>query len=49
MRACRLVDGHGEVVEIDESRPDLLRAAQVAIGMLGVMTSVTIEVAPPTG
>ena len=46
MRACRLVDGHGEVVEIDESRPDLLRAAQVAIGMLGVMTSVTIEVCP---
>jgi FAD/FMN-containing dehydrogenase len=46
MRGCRLVDGHGEVVEIDESRPDLLRAAQVAVGMLGVMTSVTIEVCP---
>jgi len=46
MRACRLVDGHGEIVEIDERRPDLLRAAQVAIGMLGVMTSVTIEVCP---
>jgi FAD/FMN-containing dehydrogenase len=46
MRACRLVDGHGEIVDIDESRPDLLRAAQVAIGMLGVMTSVTIEVCP---
>jgi FAD-linked oxidoreductase len=46
MRGCRLVDGHGEIVEIDESRPDLLRAAQVAIGMLGVMTSVTIEVCP---
>jgi FAD/FMN-containing dehydrogenase len=45
LRACRLVDGHGELVEIDESRPELLRAAQVAIGMLGVMTSVTIEVA----
>ncbi len=46
MRACRLVDGHGEVAEIDESRPELLRAAQVAIGMLGVMTSLTLEVAP---
>ena len=46
LRGCRLVDGHGEVVEIDESRPDLLRAAQVAVGMLGVMTSLEIEVSP---
>jgi FAD/FMN-containing dehydrogenase len=46
LRACRLVDGHGELVEIDESRPELLRAAQVAVGMLGVMTSVTLEAAP---
>jgi FAD/FMN-containing dehydrogenase len=45
LRGCRLVDGCGEIVEIDETRPDLLRAAQVAIGLLGVMTSVTIEVA----
>jgi FAD/FMN-containing dehydrogenase len=46
LRACRLVSGLGDIVEIDESRPELLRAAQVAVGMLGVMTSVTIEVAP---
>jgi FAD/FMN-containing dehydrogenase len=46
MRACRLVDGRGEVVEIDETRPELLRAAQVAVGMLGVMTSLTLEVVP---
>jgi FAD/FMN-containing dehydrogenase len=45
LRACRVVDGHGEVVEIDESTPDLLRAAQVSVGMLGVMTSLTLEVA----
>jgi FAD/FMN-containing dehydrogenase len=44
LRACRLVDGHGEVVEIDETRPELLRAAQVSVGMLGVMTSLTLEV-----
>ena len=37
--------GHGEVVEIDETRPELLRAAQVSVGMLGVMTSLTLEVA----
>ena len=46
LRACRLVDGRGEVVEIDETQPERLRAAQVAIGMLGVMTSVTLEVVP---
>ncbi len=45
LRACRLVDGHGEVVEIDETRPDLLLAAQVSVGMLGVMTSLELEVA----
>jgi FAD/FMN-containing dehydrogenase len=44
LRACRIVNGHGEVVEIDESQPGLLRAAQVAVGMLGVMTSLTLEV-----
>jgi FAD/FMN-containing dehydrogenase len=46
LRACRLVNGLGEVVEIDETKPELLHAAQVAVGMLGVMTSLTLEVAP---
>jgi hypothetical protein len=46
LRACRLVNGLGEVVEIDGTTPELLRAAQVAVGMLGVMTSLTLEVAP---
>ena len=45
LRACRLVNGHGEIVEIDETPPELLRAAQVSVGMLGVMTSLTLEVA----
>jgi FAD/FMN-containing dehydrogenase len=45
LRACRLVNGHGEVTEIDGSVPELLRAAQVSVGMLGVMTSLTLEVA----
>jgi FAD/FMN-containing dehydrogenase len=45
LRACRLVNGHGDVVEIDEAQPELLRAAQVSVGMLGVMTSLTVEVA----
>jgi FAD/FMN-containing dehydrogenase len=46
MRACRLVDGRGEVVVVDGSTPDLLAAAQVSIGMLGVMTEVDIEAVP---
>ena len=46
MRSCRLVDGTGEVVVVDGSAPDLLAAAQVSIGMLGVMTEVEIEVVP---
>jgi FAD-linked oxidoreductase len=46
LKACRIVNGHGDVVEIDEAQPDLLRAAQVAVGALGVMTSLTVEVAP---
>jgi FAD/FMN-containing dehydrogenase len=46
LRACRLVDGRGELVEIGESEPDVLRAAQVSVGLLGVMTSLTVEVAP---
>jgi FAD/FMN-containing dehydrogenase len=46
LRACRIVNGLGEVVEIDETTPERLHAAQVAVGMLGVMTSVTLAVAP---
>ena len=46
LRACRLVDGRGDIAEIDETQPELLRAAQVAVGMLGVMTSLTLAVVP---
>jgi FAD/FMN-containing dehydrogenase len=46
LRRCRLVTGTGDVVEVDESQPDLLRAAQVAVGMLGVMTELELEVVP---
>ena len=46
LRGCRVVDGTGELVVIDESTPDLLAAAQVSVGMLGVMTEVEIEVVP---
>jgi FAD/FMN-containing dehydrogenase len=46
MRSCRLVDGTGGIVAVDGSTLDLLAAAQVSIGMLGVMTEVEIEVVP---
>jgi len=43
LRAARLVTASGEVLEIGGDR-DLLRAARVSIGMLGVATELTLEV-----
>ncbi|HYR90885.1 MAG TPA: D-arabinono-1,4-lactone oxidase [Terriglobia bacterium] len=42
----KLVTGTGDVLTIKESDGDLLEAARVSIGMLGVITEVTIEVVP---
>ena len=44
VRGVRLVTGRGEIRDIGEDEPDLLRAAQVAVGMLGVMTRLELEV-----
>ena len=47
LRAARVVDGHGEVHDLSaEANPDIFPAFQVAIGLLGVMTQVTIKVVP---
>lgn len=46
LRRARIVTGTGEVIEVTEATPELLHAAQVAIGMLGVMTEVEVAVAP---
>lgn len=46
VRRVRLVIASGEVVEIGEDEPELLRAVQVSVGMLGVMTELELEVAP---
>ncbi len=46
LRQARIVTGTGEVIEVSESTPELLHAAQVAVGMLGVMTEVEFAVAP---
>jgi FAD/FMN-containing dehydrogenase len=44
---ARLVDGLGNLVEIThETMPDELAALQTSIGLLGIMTEVTIKVVP---
>jgi FAD/FMN-containing dehydrogenase len=44
VRGVRLVDGRGQLVEIGEDEPHLLKAAQVSLGMLGVFTAVELQV-----
>jgi FAD/FMN-containing dehydrogenase len=46
VRRVRLVTAAGDVVEVGEDDPELLHAAQVSVGMLGVMTELELEVAP---
>jgi len=44
LRSCRIVSGTGEVIEVNEKTPDLLNAAQVSVGMLGVMVGMELQV-----
>jgi len=44
VRGVRLVTATGDVREIDETDLDLLHAAQVSVGMLGVVTRLELEV-----
>ncbi len=44
VRGMRLITATGEVRDIGEDEPGLLGAAQVAVGMLGVVTRVELEV-----
>lgn len=46
VKGLRIVTGTGELLEIDASRPELLHAAQVSVGLLGVITRVTLDVKP---
>jgi FAD/FMN-containing dehydrogenase len=41
--ALRLLTGTGELLDIDAGEPELLHAAQVSVGLLGVITRVTME------
>src|SRR3954447_18440905 len=44
VRGVRLVTATGEIRDIGEDEPDLLCAAQVAVGMLGVVTRIDLDV-----
>lgn len=47
LAGCRLVDGAGDLVTVSStSNPDLLPAVQTSVGVLGIMTEVTIKVVP---
>ncbi len=47
LEGARLVDGTGQLVEVTrQSSPDDLAALQTSIGMLGIMTELTIKVVP---
>lgn len=47
LRSARIIDGHGEVHDLSaEANADIFPAFQVALGLLGVMTQVTIKVVP---
>ena len=47
LESARLVDGTGQLVEVTrQANPDELAALQTSIGMMGIMTELTIKVAP---
>lgn len=46
IKGMRLVSGTGEIVTIDGSDSELLHAAQVSLGLLGVVTELTMDCAP---
>ncbi len=46
LRGARILNGHGEVVEITEKDIRELRAAQVALGTLGILLEVELEAVP---
>mmetsp|Transcript_6349 Transcript_6349/g.16555 ORF Transcript_6349/g.16555 Transcript_6349/m.16555 type:complete len:494 (+) Transcript_6349:98-1579(+) len=44
---CRLIDGRGEVVSVDRAtNADLLPAARASLGVLGVISTVTLQCVP---
>lgn len=46
VRGLRIVTAAGVVLEVSAATPELLRAAQISLGMLGVITEIDLEVLP---
>jgi hypothetical protein len=46
VRAVELMGPDGELVTIDDSEPERLRAASLSLGLLGVLTQVTLATVP---
>jgi L-gulono-1,4-lactone dehydrogenase len=44
--ALRIVTASGEILTVDDSDPEVFRAARVAIGSLGVISTVTLKAVP---
>jgi len=49
LTSLRVIDGRGDIVDIDETKPELLRAAQVSIGLLGPVLRVGLKLVPAYG
>lgn len=49
VNSVRVVNGMGEVIDIDASTPEHLLAAQVAVGMLGPVLRVGLDLVPSYG
>lgn len=46
LRWARIVNGHGEIVEVGENQLRELKAAQVALGTLGILVEVELQASP---
>src|SRR3954469_26031543 len=46
VHAIRLITANGDVLTVDDSDPETFRAARVAIGSLGVISTVTLQTVP---
>ncbi|MFT5208676.1 MAG: FAD/FMN-containing dehydrogenase [Flavobacterium sp.] len=46
VKAVRLLDANGNTHDIDESSNDLLSAAQISLGTLGIITQATLQLLP---
>lgn len=43
VRSLRMVDGRGQIVDVDDSNAELLRAARVALGAMGIIVAVELN------